>query len=64
MFQKTLTIGDNTTVYAQSGVKDSLKGNNIYFGSPVEPAKEKMKEFVWIKRIPELWKKVMGDEGK
>ena len=61
---KTLTIGDNTTIYAQSGVKDSLKGNNIYFGSPVEPAKEKMKEFVWIKRIPELWKKVMGDEGK
>ena len=56
---KTLTIGDNTIVYAQSGVPASLEGNKVYFGSPVEPAKEKMKELIWIKRIPELWKKVM-----
>ena len=57
---KTLTIGKGAIVYAQSGVKDSIEGNRIYFGSPVEEAKEKMKEFVWIKRIPALWEKVMG----
>jgi UDP-3-O-[3-hydroxymyristoyl] glucosamine N-acyltransferase len=57
---KTLTIGDNAVVYAQSGVPASLKGNKVYFGSPVEDAATKMKELVWIKRIPELWKKVMG----
>ncbi len=57
---KTLTIGDNTTVYAQSGVPASLEGNKVYFGSPAENAKEKMKELVWIKRIPLLWEKVMG----
>ncbi len=56
---KTLTIGKGATVYAQSGVKDSIAGNKVYFGSPVEEAKEKMKEFVWIKRIPLLWEKVM-----
>lgn len=56
---KTLTIGKGATVYAQSGVKDSIAGNKIYFGSPVEEAREKMKEFVWIKRIPQLWEKVM-----
>lgn len=56
---KTLTIGEGAVVYAQSGVKDSIAGNKVYFGSPVEDAKEKMKEFVWIKRIPELWAKVM-----
>jgi UDP-3-O-[3-hydroxymyristoyl] glucosamine N-acyltransferase len=57
---KTLTIGKGAVVYAQSGVKDSIEGGNIYFGSPAEDAREKMKEFVWIKRIPELWNKVMG----
>ncbi|HVM87180.1 MAG TPA: UDP-3-O-(3-hydroxymyristoyl)glucosamine N-acyltransferase [Puia sp.] len=56
---KTLTIGDNAIVYAQSGIPASLEGGKVYFGSPAEPAKEKMKELVWIKRIPELWKKVM-----
>lgn len=57
---KTLTIGKDAVVYAQSGVKDSIAGDKVYFGSPVEDAREKMKEFVWIKRIPLLWEKVMG----
>lgn len=57
---KTLTIGKDAIVYAQSGVKDSIAGGKVYFGSPVEDAREKMKEFVWIKRIPLLWEKVMG----
>ena len=56
---KTLRIGDNVIVYAQSGVAGSLEAGKVYFGSPVEDAKEKMKELVWIKRIPEIWKKVM-----
>jgi len=56
---KTLTIGSNATVYAQSGVPASLAGNKIYFGSPAEDAQVKKKELVWIKRIPELWKRVM-----
>ncbi|MEI9808479.1 MAG: UDP-3-O-(3-hydroxymyristoyl)glucosamine N-acyltransferase [Bacteroidota bacterium] len=60
---KTLTIGEGAVVYAQSGVKDSIAGKKVYFGSPVQDAKEKMKEFVWIKRIPELWEKVMGRKG-
>ena len=57
---KTLRIGDNTTVLAQSGVPASLEGNKIYFGSPAEEALMKKKELVWIKRIPELWNKVMN----
>ncbi len=58
---KTLTIGAGAEIYAQSGVAASLEGGKKYFGSPVQDAKEKMKEFVWIKRIPELWKKVKGE---
>lgn len=57
---KTLSIGDNAVIYAQSGVPASLEGNKVYFGSPVESAKDKMKELVWVKRIPLLWEKVMG----
>ncbi len=57
---KTLTIGKGAVVFAQSGVKDSITGGKVYFGSPVEEAREKMKELVWIKRIPQLWEKVMG----
>ncbi|MBS1653899.1 MAG: UDP-3-O-(3-hydroxymyristoyl)glucosamine N-acyltransferase, partial [Bacteroidetes bacterium] len=36
----------------------SLEGGKTYFGSPAVDAKEKMKELVWLKRIPELWEKV------
>ena len=61
---KTLTIGDNAVVMAQSGVGGTLEGGKAYFGSPVTDAKEKMKELVWVRRIPELWNKVMKTETK
>ena len=57
---KTLTIGKGAEVLAQSGVPSSLDGGKRYFGYPAEDALAKMKEFVWIKRIPMLWEKVMG----
>jgi len=57
---KTLTIGANAVVFAQSGVGGDLEGNKVYFGSPVQDAKTKQRELVWVKRIPELWEKVMG----
>ncbi|MBO9683133.1 MAG: UDP-3-O-(3-hydroxymyristoyl)glucosamine N-acyltransferase [Flavisolibacter sp.] len=56
---KTLIIGKGAEVYAQSGVPFSVEGGKKYFGSPVEDAVVKKKEFIWIKRIPELWDKVM-----
>jgi UDP-3-O-[3-hydroxymyristoyl] glucosamine N-acyltransferase len=57
---KDLTVGKGAVVYAQSGVPASIEGGKVYFGSPVVEAKEKMKELGWIKRIPLLWEKVMG----
>lgn len=56
---KTLTIGANAVVLAQSGVPSTIEGNKIYFGTPVDDAMQKKKELVWVKRIPALWKKVM-----
>jgi UDP-3-O-[3-hydroxymyristoyl] glucosamine N-acyltransferase len=57
---KTLTIGKGAEVYAQSGVGGNLEGGKKYFGSPVEDALTKKKELVWIKRIPQMWEKMMG----
>lgn len=56
---KDLTIGKGAVIYAQSGVASSIEGGKVYFGSPVEDAKTKMKELNWIKRIPEMWEKLM-----
>ena len=56
---KTITIGENATVLGHSGVTGSLAGNKVYMGFPAEDAGIKKREIVWIKRIPELWKKVM-----
>lgn len=55
---KTLTIGANTVVLAQSGVPGNLKAGKIYFGTPAEEASVKKRELVWVKRIPEIWKKL------
>jgi UDP-3-O-[3-hydroxymyristoyl] glucosamine N-acyltransferase len=60
---KDLTIGKGAIVYAQSGVPQSIEGGKIYFGSPVEDAKTKMKELNWVKRIPEIWEKLNKDES-
>ncbi|MFY7900422.1 MAG: UDP-3-O-(3-hydroxymyristoyl)glucosamine N-acyltransferase [Chitinophagaceae bacterium] len=56
---KTITIGAGAVVLGQAGVTNSIKGNNTYWGTPIMVAKEKHRENVWIKRLPELWKKVM-----
>jgi len=56
---KTLTIGANAVVLAQSGVPSSIAGGKTYWGTPTDDASVKRRELVWIKRIPELWKKVM-----
>lgn len=55
---KTITIGKGAVIMAQSGVVNSLEGGKVYMGYPAEDAMTKRREFVWIKRIPELWKKV------
>jgi len=56
---KTLTIGANATVLAHSGIPSSIQGGKTYFGTPVDDAQTKRRELVWVKRIPEMWKKIM-----
>lgn len=59
---KTLTIGDGAVLQAQSGIGGNVEPGKTYFGSPAIPAMEKNREMIWVKRIPQLWKKVMGEE--
>jgi len=56
---KTITLGTGAIVMAQGGVTHTIKGNKVYMGTPAIDAGDKRREYVWIKRIPELWKKVM-----
>jgi UDP-3-O-[3-hydroxymyristoyl] glucosamine N-acyltransferase len=59
---KTLTINNNVTVLAQSGVGHDLEEGKIYWGSPADDASIKKRELIWVRRIPELWKKVMENK--
>ena len=52
------TIGKNAVVLAQTGVSKSLAGGKTYFGSPVEEAREKLKQMANVKRIPEILKQI------
>lgn len=54
---KDLVIGKGAVVFAQSGVASSIEGGKNYFGSPVQEAKEKMKELAYTKRLKELFNK-------
>jgi UDP-3-O-[3-hydroxymyristoyl] glucosamine N-acyltransferase len=53
-----ITIGAKAVIQAQSGVGKSLEGGKVYFGSPAEEARSKMRQMAYIKRIPELLEKL------
>jgi UDP-3-O-[3-hydroxymyristoyl] glucosamine N-acyltransferase len=57
---KDLVIGKGAVVLAQSGIAKSLEGGKTYFGSPVQEAREKMKEMAMVKRLPEIFEKLRG----
>jgi UDP-3-O-[3-hydroxymyristoyl] glucosamine N-acyltransferase len=60
IINKTLTIGANAVLLGRTGVGTNLEGNKTYWGAPAQDAGVARRELVWIKRIPELWEKVMG----
>lgn len=60
VINKTLTIGENAVLLGKTGVVGDIEGNKTYWGTPAQDATLARRELIWIKRIPELWKKVMG----
>jgi UDP-3-O-[3-hydroxymyristoyl] glucosamine N-acyltransferase len=57
---KTITIGSGAVVMGQAGVVGNIEGNNVYWGTPAINFGDKKREMVWVKRLPELWKKIMN----
>ncbi|WP_373071381.1 UDP-3-O-(3-hydroxymyristoyl)glucosamine N-acyltransferase [Zeaxanthinibacter enoshimensis] len=53
-----VTIGAKAVLLGQSGVSKSLEGGQTYFGSPAEPAREKMKQLAAIKQMPAIVKTI------
>ncbi|MCO6497568.1 MAG: UDP-3-O-(3-hydroxymyristoyl)glucosamine N-acyltransferase [Chitinophagaceae bacterium] len=63
---KTLNIGDNVMVMGKSGVATDLKAGNTYFGSPAIDFTAKRREYVMLKRLPEIWeavRKIQSTDG-
>ncbi len=52
------TIGAKAVILAQTGVAKSLQGGKVYFGSPAEESREKLKDMAYVKRIPEILAKL------
>ena len=60
IINKTLTIGENAVLLGRTGVGGNLEGNKTYWGAPAQEASIVKREMIWIKRIPQLWEKVMS----
>lgn len=49
-----IRIGTKAVVLGQTGVSKSIEGGKTYWGTPVDEARETMKNMAYVKRIPEI----------
>ena len=61
---KTLTIGENAVLLGRTGVAGDLEGNKTYWGAPAQEARAAQRELFWVKRIPEIWERLLKFESK
>ncbi len=55
---QAIRIGKGAVVSAKAGVSKSLDGGKLYFGIPADDAREKYKELVALRQLPEVLKKI------
>ncbi|MGB5418391.1 MAG: UDP-3-O-(3-hydroxymyristoyl)glucosamine N-acyltransferase, partial [Algibacter sp.] len=53
-----ITIGKKAVVQGQSGVTKSIQGNQVYWGTPIQEVRSKLKEMASIKQIPNIIKQL------
>ena len=53
-----ITIGTKSVVLGQSGVTKSLEGGKIYFGTPIEESRSKLKELALLRKLPQIIKEL------
>ena len=51
-----ITIGSKAIILGQTGVTKSVKGGKTYFSTPIQESREKLKELVALKQLPDLLK--------
>lgn len=51
-------IGKGAVILAQSGITKSLEGGKVYFGSPAEENRKKLRELALIRKIPILMERL------
>ncbi|HXF10132.1 MAG TPA: UDP-3-O-(3-hydroxymyristoyl)glucosamine N-acyltransferase, partial [Desulfuromonadaceae bacterium] len=59
-----LNIGNHAIVSAQSGVMTDIPDGEKWLGSPAQPDKEVKRQFIAVRRLPELLKRVAELERK
>jgi UDP-3-O-[3-hydroxymyristoyl] glucosamine N-acyltransferase len=62
--QKDLTIGKGAVILGKSGVSKSLAGGKVYFGAPVEEARDKWKELALIRKLPSIIEELRSNPEK
>jgi UDP-3-O-[3-hydroxymyristoyl] glucosamine N-acyltransferase len=60
--QKDLTIGKGAVILGKSGVSKSIAGGKVYFGAPVEDARDKWKELALIRKLPEIIEELRANQ--
>lgn len=53
-----ITIGKKAVIMGQTGVTKSVAGGKSYFGTPIEESREKLKQLAYVKKIPDILKKL------
>ncbi len=53
-----ITIGKKAVLMAQAGVSKSIEGGKVYWGSPVSEFRDRQRQLVAIRKLPELIKKI------
>lgn len=53
-----ITIGAKAVIMGQTGVTKSVEGGKSYFGTPIEESREKLKQLAYVKKIPNIIKKL------
>ncbi|MFK7811307.1 MAG: UDP-3-O-(3-hydroxymyristoyl)glucosamine N-acyltransferase [Maribacter sp.] len=53
-----ITIGKKAVIMGQTGVTKSVPGGKSYFGTPIEESREKLKQLAYVKKIPDILKKL------
>lgn len=57
-----ISIGDKAVIQGQTGVTKSIEGGKVYFGTPVEESRNKLKEMALLRKLPAILENLSKNE--